>query len=99
MNHCLKKVIVVLLLLTSAAALCAQNILVLNTYNPTYPWTAYFNLGLRQMAEESGGTIELFFEDLDVTRFGSQKDQENFARYLSSKYSGYPLDAVIGNSD
>lgn len=99
MKQYFQKIVVTLLLLASAAALSAQKILVVNTYNPTYPWTAYFNLGLRQMAEESGGTIELFFEDLDVTRFGSKKDQENFARYLSSKYADYPLDAVIGNSD
>ena len=96
LHESLFKVIVVLLLLTSVAALCAQNILVLNTYNPTYPWTAYFNLGLRQMAEESG-QIELF-EDLDVTRFGSKRSGKLCPLFIV-KICRLPLDAVIGNSD
>ncbi len=94
-----KAAAITLIILLVAAALPAQKILVVNTYNPTYPWTAYFNLGLRQAAEQSGGKTELFFEDLDITRFGSDEDKDNFARYLSAKYSQYPLDGVIGNSD
>lgn len=99
MKHPFQKIVVTLLLLASTAALSAQKILVVNTYNPTYPWTAYFNLGLRQLAEQSGGSIDLFFEDLDITRFGDEVHLENFARYLSAKYADYPIDAVIGNSD
>lgn len=99
MNKTRTTIAVSLIILLTTAALNAQKILVINTYNPTYPWTAYFNLGLRQKAEQSGGKIELFFEDLDVTRFGSDKNKENFALYLTNKYTNYPLDAVIGNSD
>ncbi|MBN2812170.1 MAG: diguanylate cyclase [Spirochaetales bacterium] len=77
----------------------AQKILVINTFNPTYPWTAYFNLGLRQYAEEKKGAIELYFEELDITRFSDPDKIENFASFLAAKYESVQLDGVIGNSD
>lgn len=99
MKHFLLKTVIVLFLLSSALELCAQKILVINTYNPTFPWTSFFNLELRQIAEQSGGKVELFFEDLDITRFGDEEHQKNFAGYLSVKYADYPIDGIIGNSD
>ncbi len=99
MKHGFRTFIVTILILMSAGALNAQKVLVINTYNPTYPWTAYFNLSLRQAAERSGGTIELFFEDLDITRFAEEKLIKNFADYLSVKYGTLPPDAIIANSD
>ncbi len=88
-----------ILLFLAAGPAFAQKILVVNTYNPTYPWTAYFNLGLRQYAEERNGAIELYFEELDITRFSDPAKIDNFAAFLAAKYGSVGLDGVIGNSD
>ncbi|NLK45570.1 MAG: GGDEF domain-containing protein [Treponema sp.] len=99
MKHLFQKIIFVLLLFSLATALFAQKILVVNTYNPSFPWASSFNLGLQQTAEKSAGKLELFFEDLDITRFSSEEDQQNFARYVTAKYENYPIEGIVGNSD
>ncbi len=88
-----------MLLFLAVGPTFAQKILVVNTYNPTYPWTAYFNLGLRQYAEEKNGAIELYFEELDITRFSDPAKINNFAAFLAAKYESVRLDGIIGNSD
>ena len=77
MKHPFQKIVVTLLLLASTSCSFCQKILVVNTYNPTYPWTAYFNLGLRQLIEQTA--VLCCFEDLDITRFGDEVHLENFA--------------------
>jgi len=69
-----------LIALILGAPLSAQRILVLHSFNNSYPWTTAFENSLLEEAERPGSTLEFYFENLDVTRFGSPLDQERFAR-------------------
>ncbi len=79
--------------------LAAQKILVIHSYNTSFPWTTAFEDSLREQAELPGSGLELYIENLDVTRFGTVTERAAFARFLTTKYKNVPIDAVIGNSD
>ncbi|HOT62213.1 MAG TPA: diguanylate cyclase [Treponemataceae bacterium] len=88
-----------LIVLILGAPLSAQRILVLHSFNNSYPWTTAFENSLLEEAERPGSTLEFYFENLDVTRFGSPLEQERFARYITEKYENFKFDALIGNSN
>ena len=62
MKHLFQKIIFVLLLFSLATALFAQKILVVNTYNPSFPWASSFNLGLQQTAEKAQANLSFFLK-------------------------------------
>lgn len=88
-----------LLTLLSVFTLHAQNILVLHTFNGSFPWTVEFEAGLREQAESSGVSSRLYIETLDVTRFGTTRDRAVFNRYIAEKYRDIGIDALIGNGE
>lgn len=94
-----RAIVVGLIAILLCAPLSAQRILVLHSFNNSYPWTTAFENSLLEEAERPGSTLEFFFENLDVTRFGSPRDRERFSRYISEKYAGFSFDALIGNSN
>lgn len=77
----------------------AQKILVIHSYNTSFPWTTAFEESLREEADIPDSGLELYIENLDVTRFGSVSELEALARFITAKYKNVPIDAVIGNSD
>ncbi len=90
---------VCVLLLLSVIPLSAQKILVIHSYNTSFPWTTAFEESLRELAEAPGSGLELYIENLDVTRFGTVPERTALAGFILEKYKNVSLDAVIGNSD
>lgn len=77
----------------------ADDILVLHTFNNSFPWTVEFETGLRLKSLQSAGSLNLYIESLDVTRFGTAGARDVFSRYMAEKYRDIELDALIGDGD
>lgn len=87
-----------LLLVTSAAPLLAQtrHVLILYGERSALPGIQIVDAGLSaELERRLGPDLQLYREDLDVSRFDDADHVDAFTAYLVAKYSDVPIDAIV----
>ena len=78
-----------------ADALAGARILVLNSWDKDFAWSASVERGMRDGLENSAKEYELHIEYLDADRFPAASQQEVFLGYLQDKYRSIAIDVIL----
>jgi PAS domain S-box-containing protein len=92
------------LLLPAKAHVSAQDqeplhILVLDSYNPSQPWSQAFYQGLDEARQTSDRSVHLYFEYIDKLRLTGGINHAALYAYLNAKYENIELSGIIANSN
>jgi len=89
------------ILLIILLSICAfsKNVLILNSYSPTFGWTVD-QVSSSMKTLKKNQDINVFVEFMDTKNFIPTKEREkNLLTYLNNKYRETPLDAVVITDD
>lgn len=75
-----------------------KNILVLESFHSTLPWTKEFNSGLEKSLIKYNDNIEFYIENLDYIRLGKISDSKAWLDFISKKYENIKFDGIILDS-
>lgn len=108
----IRNVVTLMLLLLSVFALSShvaraedrqatqlKHLLVLHSYDPTYPWTADTQQGIEDTLAKYKLRFRLSLEYLDSKRVFNEQYQRSCRHYLADKYANYRFDAIIVTDD
>ena len=88
------KVILITLLLVFYAF--GKNVLILNSYVQSYPWSAGEIKGVIETIKKSNFKINYYIEDMNTKIFRpTPKREQNILCYLKNKYEKIHFDAII----
>ena len=76
-----------------------QNVLVLNSYHPTFVWTASQSDGMIFALGKSGLNLSISVEYLDWKNFPDNKNLDNVTVVYRNKYGSRPFDAILTTDD
>lgn len=76
-----------------------RNVLVLNSYHPTFTWTASQSDGIIETLEKSGLNLSVSVEYLDWKNYPDKKTLDNVTGVYRSKYSQHPFDVILTTDD
>jgi signal transduction histidine kinase len=74
----------------------AQSVLVLDQSNLRGPFYYQLSSGLREVLD-ADGRITIYFENLDLTRFGGAAYEESLKRHLKEKYRNTQIGVIVAN--
>ncbi len=86
------------LLTVSSPAQAAKNVLLLNSYHPTYTWTASLVEGVRDGFAKRDD-IELQIDFLDTKKSFTPEYQEKLRELLAERYAKLKIDLLISSDD
>ncbi len=76
-----------------------QHLLVLHSYDPSYPWTADVQRGIEDALARYPQHFRLSLEYLDAKRVFNASYLASMRTYLAEKYVSYSFDAIIVTDD
>jgi two-component sensor histidine kinase len=86
------------LLVTYALSASEHNILVLHSYHNSFPWTAGFDRGLRELRAQQP-EVMYYTEYMDATIEGVSLSDAEWIVYLQNKYGKLGLSGIIADSN
>jgi signal transduction histidine kinase len=81
----------IMLFILGISAFAQQNVLILNSYNPSFTWTDEVTKGMRDVLIENNN-LNIHLEYMDVL---TEKHELGFYSTLAQKYANIKFDAVI----
>lgn len=96
--HCLCLAICLFLLGTGSAEATTRNVLLLNSYHPTYSWTANIVQGVRETIELAPD-VELSIDFMDTKKASSPEYFKQLSQLLAQKYGAMRFDLIICSDD
>lgn len=76
-----------------------QNVLVLNSYHPTFTWTASQSDGIIDALRKSCLNLSISVEYLDWKNYPDKKTLDNVTEVYLNKYGSHPFDVIITTDD
>ncbi len=76
-----------------------KNILIINSYSPSNPWTQTEINGLQAGLEKENLDIVIYQEYMDAKRVASEAYDTAFTNYLSEKYKMLNIDLIVTTDD
>jgi hypothetical protein len=76
-----------------------QDVLVLNSYHPTFVWTATQSDGMINALEKSGLNLSISIEYLDWKQYQDNLTLNNVTNLFRNKYGSRPFDAILTTDD
>lgn len=73
----------------------SYNVLVLQSYHNTLPWSQQVTKGLQEYKNSFNGNIEFYIEILDITRLNKGMNADEWREYLHKKYTGIKIDGIV----
>ncbi|MCE0495901.1 ABC transporter substrate binding protein [Vibrio salinus] len=76
-----------------------KHLLVLHSYDPSYPWTSDAQQGIQEAISQSEFKFRLSLEYLDAKRINNPAYLSSVRQYIKEKYLNYRFDAIIVTDD
>ena len=76
-----------------------RNVLILNSYHESYPWTHDLVDSLSTQLNREFPNLEIYGEYMDSRRFSAQSHSNLLRRHLEGKYGATRLDLIIATDD
>jgi diguanylate cyclase (GGDEF)-like protein len=74
------------------------DILVLLSFNTSLPWTKSYLRGLDQVKDRYNANLNYYIEVMDAARIGDSMTDDDWLKYLQTKYHKIKFDAAIAES-
>lgn len=74
------------------------NILVLLSFNTSLPWTKSYLSGLDRVKQQYNVRLNYYIEVMDAARIGDSMTDDDWVKYLRTKYQNISFDAAIAES-